>query len=397
MAHGRAEREEATRRSAKTANRGERNAYPRAARTHEDAERRRAVSGVGASSNRRGPPREGTEDAPREPEGTIWATAAANPRTKPRTPDRDRASATDARRAPRGEGRAPSGDTRVSEDGFAPIASVSGYGSCAGSVTNEGDERRRGEDEDDERGGEDEDVARELPAETGHQQTDATKAEEEARRARAAAGKRAEHVTRCSEAAARAATAAAELSTGGAAPATRRTADAAMVAGAANRGAPREGGGTRGGRAGRQRAWGATSGVGVSSRRATPRRSTLPRGTTANAAERRRAIPTPRRCPAAARPPPRARLGRASARGGGSGGGISVASDAGMGRRVGGGGWAAKEEPLGGGVPARGRGCGAGGPPGRRGSGAAGASGPGGPGAPSSRGRAGGRIEREGR
>ena len=409
MAHGRAEREEATRalrengqprRTERVPSRG---AYP-----HEDAERRRAVSGVGASSKRRGPASRGYGGyAPREPEGTIWASAAANPRTKPRTlRSRIVASATDARRVASGEKDArPSGDdARVSEDGFAPIASVSGYGSCAGSVTNEGDERRRGEDEDDERGGEDEDVARELPAETGHQQTDATKAEEEARRARAAAGKRARARLRAvQEAAAAAATAAAELSTGGgAAPGdTEESADAAMVAGAAKSAALRARAAARAaGRAGRQRAWGATSGVGSLF---APRDPAAFDSSPGNDRERRGEAArdtnaSPRR-PAAARPPPRARRARASARGGGSGGGISVASDAGMGRRVGGGGWAAKEEPRSAAARApRGVGAaGAGGPPGA--SGVGGRRGHRGPGARvrlPSRGRAGGRIEREG-
>ena len=314
MAHGRAEREEATRalrengQPRRTEHVPSRGAYP-----HEDAERRRAVSGVGASSKGRGPASRGYGGyAPREPEGTIWASAAAKPRTKPRT---FRSPATDARRVASGEKDArPSGDdARVSEDGFAPIASVSGYGSRAGSVTIEGDERRRGEDEDEERGGEDEDVARELPAETGHQQTDATKAEEEARRARAAAGKRARARLRAvQEAAAAAATAAAELSTGGGAEPgdTEESADAAIVAGAAKSAALRARAAARArharganARGARRAAWE------VSSRRATPRRSTLPRGTTANAAERRRAIPTLRAVPPPSPPPPRARLG----------------------------------------------------------------------------------------
>ena len=393
MAHGRAEREEATRalrengqprRTERVPSRG---AYP-----HEDAERRRAVSGVGASSKRRGPASRGYGGyAPREPEGTIWASAAANPRTKPRT---FRSPATDARRVASGEKDArPSGDdARVSEDGFAPIASVSGYGSCAGSVTNEGDERRRGEDEDDERGGEDEDVARELPAETGHQQTDATKAEEEARRARAAAGKRARARLRAvQEAAAAAATAAAELSTGGGGGARRHGGIRGRGDGRGRgeiRGAPREGGGTRGGTRG------APTRVGRDERRGKFLRAARPRGVRLSPGERPR---TPRRGGARyqrlaalsrrRRGRRRARgWARASARGGGSGGGISVASDAGMGRRVGGGGgWAAKEEPRSAAALApRGVGAaGAGGPPGASGvGGPPGASGPGGPGAP---------------
>ena len=85
-------------------------------------------------------------------------------------PENETANASIANRRVRGgratrrlgekDARASRGTTRGYRKTSAPIASVSGYGSCAGSVTNEGDERRRGEDEDDERGGEDEDAAR---------------------------------------------------------------------------------------------------------------------------------------------------------------------------------------------------------------------------------------------
>ena len=385
MAHGRAEREEATRalrengQPRRTEHVPSRGAYP-----HEDAERRRAVSGVGASSKGRGPASRGYGGyAPREPEGTIWASAAANPRTKPRTlRSRIVASATDARRVASGEKDArPSGDdARVSEDGFAPIASVSGYGSCAGSVTNEGDERRRGEDEDDER--EDEDVARELPAETGHQQTDATKAEEEPVARAPRRGSAPEHVYALFRAPRRRDGGGGVID-GGAAPGdTEESADAAMVAGAAKSAALRARAAARG-RARGANARGARRAAWKFFAPRDPAAFDSPRGTTANAAERRRAIPTPRAVPPPPRPPPRARLARASARGGGSGGGISVASDAGMGRRVGGAGGPRRRNRVRRRRAPRGVGAaGAGGRRGRRGSGAAGASGPGGPGAP---------------
>ena len=147
-----------------------------------------------------------------------------------------------------------------------------------------------------------------------------------------------EHVYALFRSWAAAATAAAELSTGGRG-AWRHGGIRGRGDGRGRgevRGASREGGGTRGGTRG------APTRVGRDERRGKlfaprdPAAFDSPRGTTANAAERRRAIPTFAR-PAAARRRRARGWARASARGGGSGGGISVANDAGMGRRVGGG------------------------------------------------------------
>ena len=365
------------------------------------------MSGVGASSKGRGPASRGYGGyAPREPEGTIWASAAAKPRTKPRT---FRSPATDARRVASGEKDArPSGDdARVSEDGFAPIASVSGYGSRAGSVTIEGDERRRGEDEDEERGrGRRRRRAGNFPPRRVINRRTRRRLRRKPVARAPRRGSAPEHVyalfgrlpppprrRRRS------------YRRGGARSlATRRNpADAAIVAGAAKSAALRARAAARAAaRAGRQRAWGATSGVGSFFAPRDPAAFDSPPG---NDRERRRGGARYRLFARSRRRRRRRRArgwARASARGGGSGGGISVANDAGMGRRVGGGGgWAAKEEPRsaaasglrGNRTPGAGVGGrrGVGGRGGRRGIGARG-----GRVRLPSRGRAGGRIEREG-
>ena len=267
MAHRRAEREEAAR-AVRENRRGDGDAERRGAGEGRRGEGQR---GEGRRGEGHGSPSRAY--APRESGGTIWASAAAKPRT---LRSRIVASTTDVRRVAEDATPGDGDDARESGDVRTPVAGQRGFiagtpvrgESRRGDGDGDGDgDRRRGEEDAREHTADEKrSETRPEPDATAAAEAAAMEAEEEARRARAAAGKRARARLRAAREAAAAAAAAAEAATAGDAALgdTEESSDAVVVvADAVKSAALRARAAARAAaRAGRQRAWGATSGVG---------------------------------------------------------------------------------------------------------------------------------------